>query len=58
MGTAASAHQRTYRATVDVTLPDNLDGGSLLALASIVLTALAEADVPVVSADFRAVPDV
>lgn len=35
MGTSASAHQRTYRATVDVTLPDNLDGGSLLALASI-----------------------
>lgn len=53
----ASAHKR-FRATVDVTLPDNLDGGSLLALASIVLTALAEADVPVVSADFRAVPDV
>lgn len=53
----ASAHQRMYRATITVTLSPDLDEGPLMTLASILLGALTEADVPVVNADFRAEPD-
>lgn len=42
-----------YRATIDVRLPDDLEGGTMLALASILLTALAEAEVDVIGAEVR-----